>query len=223
MAARPLARIQQNLLAGAERRLLTWLCARLPAWVTPDRLTAFGMAGAVATFIGYAASALGTAWLWLAVAGYVAQWFGDSLDGSLARYRHIERPSYGYFLDHSCDGLATLLILGGIGASPFVRLDIALLATIGYLLLSVHGYLAARVIGELKLSYLAAGPTELRLFLIGLTIAMMMVRPDTNPSDMGVLDWIVGGIGLVLIGLFVVQTLVTARRLSSVDQPKQPD
>ena len=117
-SAPPVDRIQQNLLAASERRLLNWMCARMPRWVTPDLLTALGMVGAFAIFAGYAASGLHVGWLWLSIAGYAVQWFGDSMDGSLARFRHIERPSYGYFIDHSCDGLATLLILAGMGASP---------------------------------------------------------------------------------------------------------
>jgi phosphatidylglycerophosphate synthase len=218
--AHPIARIQENLLASAERKLLTWLCSRMPAWVKPDHLTALGMVGAIAIFGGYVASVLDPAWLWLSIAGYVVQWFGDSLDGSLARYRAIERPSYGYFLDHSCDGLATLLIIGGIGASPFVRLDVALVATVGYLLLSVHGFLSARVIGELKLSYLAAGPTELRLILIGLTLAMMMWgSTSARAPQFSGFDIFVGGVGSLLIILFVIQTAVTARRLSAMDRP----
>ena len=126
--APPIARIQQNVLAVGERHLLNWLCARMPRWVTPDLLTGFGMVGAFAIFAGYAASNWGVDWLWLAIAGYAIQWFGDSMDGSLARHRKIERPSYGYFIDHSCDGLATLLILAGMGASPYIRMDVALVA-----------------------------------------------------------------------------------------------
>src|SRR3546814_2040520 len=133
----------------------------MPAWVTPDVLTATGMVGALAIFVGYAASGLSPAWLGVALIGYVIQWFGDSMAGSLARYRRIERPSYGYFLDHSCDGLATLLILAGIGLSPFVTMDVAMVALAGYLLLSIHAFLSARVLGELKLSYLARQSTRL--------------------------------------------------------------
>src|SRR3954462_7707813 len=130
-------RVQTNVLAAVERRLLTQLCRLLPAWVTPDQLTGFGMLGSFAIFGGYVASNVSPGWLWLSLVGFVVQWFGDSLDGSLARYRHIERPSYGYFVDHSRDGLTTLLILGGMGLSPYVRLDVALIALAGYLLLSV--------------------------------------------------------------------------------------
>lgn len=213
--ARPLARIQQNLLASSERKLLTWLCSRMPQWVTPDLLTATGMVGALAIFLGYAASGFSVDWLFLAFAGYAIQWFGDSMDGSLARHRQIERPSYGYFIDHSCDGLATFLILAGMGLSPFVRMDVALIALAGYLLLSVHAFLSARVLGELKLSYLSAGPTELRLMLITLTLMMMIL--GSKPGVFGAIsgfDVFVGTIGSILILLFVAQTLVTGRRLA---------
>lgn len=213
-----LSRIQGNYLAVKERELLTWLCARLPRWVTPNMLTATGLFGAAMSFVGYTASNYGSAWLGLAIAGLVLNWFGDSLDGSLARYRHVERPSFGYFIDHSCDGLATLLILGGLGLSPFVTMDIALIALAGYLLLSIHAFLSARVLGELKLSHLAAGPTEARLILIALTIMMMML--GNAPGLFGRIsgfDIFVGAVGGVLILLFTGQTIITGRRLGRME------
>ena len=208
-------RIQQNILARRERQLLNWLCARMPMWVTPDLLTALGVLGAILVFGGYAASNLGDGWLWLAIAGYVIQWFGDSMDGSLARFRKIERPSYGYFIDHSCDGLTTALIVWGIGTTPYVTMDVVMVALVGYLLLSIHAYLSARVLGEFKLSYLAAGPTELRFMLLGLTFMMMVL--GTGPGLFGAIsgfDVFVGAIGALLMTLFVVQTLITGRRLA---------
>jgi phosphatidylglycerophosphate synthase len=215
-AAEPIERIQKNLLAKPERRLLNWLCSIMPAWVTPDKLTTLGVIGALVTFIGYAASGYGDGWLWLAIVGYGLQWFGDSLDGSLARFRHIERPSYGYFIDHSCDGIVTLLILGGMGFSPFVRVDVALFAVTGYLLLSIHAYLAARVMGEFKLSYGIGGPTELRFVLIGLTIAMMTADPVQRPP-ISAFDIVVGASGALFLILFVSQTLSAGRRLARSD------
>lgn len=190
----------------------------MPPWVTPDRLTLLGMVGAFMIFVGYVASGLAASWLLLAIVGYVVQWFGDSMDGSIARYRHIERPSYGYFIDHSCDGLATLLILAGIGLSPFVTMNVALVALAGYLLLSIHAYLSARVLGEFKLSYLAAGPTELRLMLIALTVMMMVL--GSGPGIFGALsgfDVFVGAAGLILILLFIIQTITTGRRLARAE------
>ena len=211
---KPVRRIQQNILAVAERRLLNWLCCRLPAWVTPDLLTATGVAGALVVFAGYALSSLHGGWLWVAIGGLFIQWFGDSLDGSLARYRKIERPFFGYFIDHSCDGIATLLIAAGIGLSPYVRLDVALICLAGYLLLSIHAFLSARVLSELVLSHAGAGPTELRLALIALTVAMMVlgIQPRMWAAFSG-FDLLVGAVGVALILLFVVQTLRTARRL----------
>jgi phosphatidylglycerophosphate synthase len=211
-------RIQVNLLARSERKLLNWLCARMPPWMMPDMLTAIGMAGALMVFAGYICSNMGDGWLWLSIAGYVVQWFGDSMDGSLARYRKIERPRYGYFLDHSCDGLATTLVVVGIGLSRYVLLEVALIALAGYLLLSIHAFLLVRVLGEMKLSYAFAGPTELRLILIGLTLAMIVA--GSEPVLFGTLTWfdlIVGSIGGMLVVFFIAQTALTARRLASED------
>ena len=92
-AAPPPVRIQENVLARSERKLLNAICARLPGWVTPDMMTFLGMVGAVLVFAGYLLSNLGENWLFLAIAGYAVQWFGDSTDGSLARFRKIERGS----------------------------------------------------------------------------------------------------------------------------------
>lgn len=217
----PIERIQQNMLARSERRLLNWICNLFPPWVSPDMMTFVGMAGALMVFAGYVASNLGDQWLWLANAGYVIQWLGDSTDGSLARFRKIERPRYGYFLDHSCDGLATTLVVVGIGLSPYVTLEVALVALAGYLLLSIHAFLSVRVLGELKLSYLNAGPTELRFVLIALTLAM--IGFGTEPGLFGRIsgfDMFVGGVGCLLIGIFVVQTWITARRLA-VEEPSR--
>jgi phosphatidylglycerophosphate synthase len=221
-------RVQENVLARSERRLLNWICARMPGWVTPDMLTMLGMVGAFLVLAGYVASNLGPEWLWLAIAGYVVQWFGDSTDGSLARWRKIERPRYGYFLDHSCDGLVTTMVVVGIGFSPHVAMEFALVALAGYLLLSIHAYLSVRVLGELKLSYLNAGPTELRFVLIALTLTMMAVRPDATRLDTWIgsingFDIFVGLIGLLLIGLFALQTITTARRLAAMEPPRNAE
>ncbi len=215
-------RIQENILARSERRLLNWLCARMPAGITPDRLTTIGMIGSVLVFAGYVLSNWDRNWLFLSIAAYFIQWFGDSLDGSLARFRKIERPRYGYFLDHSCDGLATTLIVSGIGLSPYVTLDAALFALAGYLLMSIHAFLAARVLGELRLSYLAFGPTELRFVLIALTLVMYFGGvPDPVIYSTSGLDLFVGAAGVFMIALFVAQTTSKVRLLARQEPPRR--
>ncbi len=218
----PIERIQENMLARSERRLLTWLCARLPAWATPDLLTYFGLFGAVLVFGGYVGTNRSSEWLWLSIVGYAIHWFGDSLDGSLARFRKIERPRYGYFLDHSCDGAATTLVVVGIGLTPYIELEAALIALAGYLLLSIHAFLSVRVLGELRLSYLNLGPTELRLILIALTLAMYFVGPTRVViGQLTPFDLFVGGSGLLMIVMFVVLTAQKARMLSRMEPPRQ--
>lgn len=218
----PIDRIQENLLARAERRLLTWLCARMPPWVFPDLLSVTGMVGAVMIFGGYLASGGSRDWLWVCIAGYVVHWFGDSLDGSLARFRKIERPRYGYFLDHSCDGLATAMIVLGIGVSPYVALEAALLGLAGYLLLSIHAFLSVRVLGELPLTYLNLGPTEVRVILVVLTLAFLIFgvpQPVWNGATS--FDLVAWGAGLLMIGLFIVQTAAKARLLAKQEPPRR--
>jgi len=218
----PIQRIQQNLVARIERRVLNRLCAAMPHWISPDTMTFTGMFGALLVFFGYLGSNLESNWLWLSIAGYVVHWFGDSLDGSLARFRKIERPRYGYFLDHSCDGFATMLVVVGIGLSPYVLLVVALIALAGYLLMSIHAFLSVRVLDELRLSYFNVGPTELRLILIGLTLAMLIAGRE-NPIvwQLNGFDLFVGTIGILLISLFVVQTATTARRLAKEEPSTQ--
>jgi len=216
---KPLARIQENPLAVHERRLLNWICPRLPGWVTPDKLTVLALIGAVTIFAGYVGSLESRNWLWLSVAGYFVHWFGDSLDGSLARFRKIERPRYGYFVDHSADVLGALFIVGGIGLTPFVRLDVALIALAGYYMLAAHAFLSARVVGELNLTYVSAGPTELRLMLIGLTVAMYVFgRSDPRVWGLGAFDLFAAAVGAALIALFLVQTLAMAKRLARLEE-----
>lgn len=214
---KPVQRIQLNLLAAGERRLLNWLVARMPLAVTPDRLTSLGFAGAVGVGAGFALSFIHPAWLWLAIGSFVINWFGDSLDGSLARFRKIERPNFGYFIDHSMDALGNLAIMVGIGLSPYVRFDVAMLALASYLLLSIHTFLSAKATGQFNLTYLGGGPTEMRVILIGMSTAMLIVGPaqfagyDASPFDV-----FVAGFAILLFGIFVVQTTKVGRALRAL-------
>ena len=162
------ARVQRNVVARRERQLLDWLCRKLPAWVMPDHLTFVGVDGAVLVLASYVASRYNPWFLWLASVGLVIHWFGDSLDGSLARHRRIERPLYGYFLDHTVDAICNLMIMAGIGFTLHVRMDVALFALVGYYLLCMYVFINNHVHGVFQLSFLGFGPTELRLCLVAI-------------------------------------------------------
>src|SRR3954447_26672587 len=129
------------LLAKAEKRVLRWIAARLPRWILPDDLTALGVAAAIGICVAYQATNAAGAWLWVASGLLVVHWLADSLDGTLARVRGIERPRYGYYLDHLVDALATAMIGVGLGLSPHLLLATGLLVVIGYLVLSINTYL----------------------------------------------------------------------------------
>ena len=142
-----------------ERPALAWLAAKLPRWVTPDQLTGIGFAGAVLAAAGYAASGTRPDFLWLASVGLVINWFGDSLDGTVARLRRIERPRYGYYLDNSIDCIAQLLLAFGIGLSGYVRFDLCLFALVAYLMVSALSFIRANVSNVFQITYAAVGPT----------------------------------------------------------------
>ncbi len=216
---KPVVRIQQSLLTSSERRLVRWLCTRLPKSVSPDMMTSLGFAGTLIIVLGYVTSGFDHRWLILSVAGYAINWFGDSLDGSLARFRQIERPEYGYFVDHSLDALGNLLTMIGMGLSPYLRMDVALFGAVCYLLLSIHTFLAARVTPNFRLSYGLFGPTELRLLLIVLT-GMMYLSPITRHPVWNYFDSFISSCGAIMMLLFVWQT--TRLGLDLARQAKLP-
>src|SRR5207244_2027851 len=145
------------LVAEPERRLLRAIATRLPQWVTSDGLTALGVVGALGAGAAYALSTLSVAWLWAASAMLVVQWFGDSLDGTLARVRRAERPRYGYYLDHIVDAFSTAAIGAGIGLSPYVNLGVALAGVLAYLILSINVSLSSYACGLVRLGFAGIG------------------------------------------------------------------
>jgi phosphatidylglycerophosphate synthase len=153
-------------LAGPEKRLLVRIATGLPRRITSDHLTALGVTGAVGAGISYALSSLHPGWLLVASAMIALNWFGDSLDGTVARVRRAERPKYGYYLDHSVDAFSTAAIGVGLGLSPYVDLTLALMLVLAYLVLSINVYLESAVFGVFKLAYGRLGPTEARIILI---------------------------------------------------------
>jgi phosphatidylglycerophosphate synthase len=162
------------LLAEPERRFLRAVAAKVPGWLNSNHFTGLGVIGAIGCGVGYALSSHRPSWLWLACGMLVVNWFGDSLDGTLARVRRAERPRYGYYIDHIVDAFAIAAVGVGIGLSPYVRLDIALFMVLAYLTLSINVYLESAVFGVFKIAYGRVGPTEARLLLIVATIVLWL-------------------------------------------------
>jgi phosphatidylglycerophosphate synthase len=214
-------RINQTLLTPLEKPVLQILAAQMPRWVTPDVLTAVGILGATIIFISYCLTNIDRNFLWLVDLGFAINWFGDSLDGTLARYRKIERPKYGFFLDHTVDAFNEFIIVIGLGLSPYVNFAIACLGLIGYLLLSVLVYVRTAVDGVFKISYGQLGPTEVRIIFILLnTIMYFMGFPQiTLPFGViSVYDLIVGILAAILILIFIGSSIKSGIELSNVDQ-----
>ncbi len=163
-------------LARFEKWALPRLARKLPGRVLPDHLTLLGLAAATAIGAGYVLSNRDPAWLWAVNAALVAHWFGDSLDGTLARVRHIERPRYGFYVDHISDAYATFAIGLGMGLSPFMLLGTSLAIVVAYLVLSINVYLETYLFGEFRYGYGVVGPTEARILLIGLNLTALAAR-----------------------------------------------
>jgi phosphatidylglycerophosphate synthase len=219
-------RVNDILLGPLERPALQWLAAHSPSWITPDRLTAIGTVGALIIFLSYWASRFNPAFLWLASFGLLINWYGDSLDGTLARYRQIQRPKYGFFVDHTVDAFNEMLIVLGLGLSPYVTFSVAALALVGYLLMSVFVYVRTFVDGVFQISYARFGPTEVRVILFLLNTAMFFFGAPQVALPFGqftVYDLLVAAIAGVLIMLFVTSSWSKARELSTIDRtPARP-
>ncbi len=195
------------LLAAPERRLLQAIARRVPPRWRPNHFTALGVLGATGAGVAYALASHGAVWLWLASAMLVVQWFGDSLDGTLARVRRAERPRYGYYLDHITDAYSTAAIGVGIGLSHYVHFGLALGLVVLYLLLSINVYLETQVFGTFRLGYGRLGPTEARLLLVSANTALAL--SSEVPAAWSALLTV--GNGVVAVLLVVMLALIVAR------------
>ncbi len=202
-------RIQTSVLNAAEKRVLVWLAQRQPRWMTSDMLTAIGVAGAVVVAVGYVLSNYHMGWLWLASLGYVINWYGDSLDGTLARVRGTQRPIYGFYLDHNIDGVTMAIMCVGAGLSALLNLYIGMAVLAVYLLLSISVYINAHLKGEFKLTYAGMGPTEFRLIMVVVNTLFVLVAPLRGWSVSLTLSHMVIRLGaLDIVGLIILVVLV---------------
>ena len=211
-------RINDILLGPIERPALQYFCKIAPAWATPDTMTLIGIFGAILIATGYILTRYNLAFIWLASFGFLVNWYGDSMDGSLARYRKIERPKYGYYVDHIVDIINEFFIIISLGLSPMVRIEIAALAMIAYLMLSAHTFLRTYVDEVFKISFGKLGPTEVRALLILInTITFFLANPDFGTFfniTLTLFDFLILILIALLFFFFITSTIQTTLELA---------
>lgn len=206
------ARSHTSLLAAVEKRALIWMASRMPAWVNSDHLTGLGFVSLAAAGGAYWYSKDHPLALLAVIVFLVLNWFGDSLDGTLARVRYRLRPRYGFYIDHILDAIGTFFLLTGLALSGLMTPVVAYAFLIAYLLLSIEIYLATYTIGTFHLSYWHFGPTELRILLsIGNLFALN--RPDAQLGPYKFLIFDAGFvIGTAALALILIQATVRHTR-----------
>ena len=203
------------LLRRFEQWALPRMAAALPGWVTPDHMTSLGFLAAGGIGVCYASSGYSTNYLWAANLLWIVNWVGDSLDGTLARVRRIERPRYGYYLDHIIDMFSVAFVCIGLGFSPYLLLSVGLAALIMYYLMSINVYLETFVMKTFQFGYEYVGPTEVRVILILLGSALALgFEPiiELKDTPLGALDLI------FLVGLTVMLVMLLRRIFANLRQ-----
>lgn len=186
-------RLNTGLLAAAERRLLIRIAGHLPRAVHSDHLTYLALFSMLMTGVSFAISRHVPTALW-GVAGWLAvNWFGDSLDGTLARVRNQQRPRYGFYVDHVFDSFGALFVLGGLALSGHMTPLVAVAVLVAYLLLSIEIYLATYSLGTFEMAYWKVGPTEIRIVLAAGALALL-AKPVVSVAGREVLLFDVGGV-----------------------------
>jgi archaetidylinositol phosphate synthase len=206
---RDAARIQASITAKAERSALLWLAARMPRFINSDHLTLLGFVAISLAGCSYAWARWNSAGLLLATFWLAVNWFGDSLDGTLARVRNCQRPRYGFYVDHMCDSFGAIFLMAGLGASGYIDWRIAIAMLVAFLLLSIESYLATYTLGIFRLSFAKFGPTEIRI-LLGIGNVALFLRPDARIAGgtYRLLD-IGGGIAAVVMTIMAIGATVS--------------
>jgi archaetidylinositol phosphate synthase len=217
-------RIHGSLLAGAEKRLLVWMAARLPRWVNSDHLTGLGALAMLAAGAGYALAPYWPPALLLVVLFLALNWFGDSLDGTLARVRRHERPRYGFYVDHVLDAIGILCVVAGLFAGGFVGLMPAAGFLLAYYLLTIEIALATHALGVFRISYWKFGPTELRILLAIGTLQLLNSPGSTIAGHRLLLFDIGTAIGAIaLLVTFLISAISNTRKLYALEPLPRED
>jgi archaetidylinositol phosphate synthase len=165
-------RIQESITSGLERKALLWLAARMPRWVNSDHLTLLGFVAMFMAGVSYFVARWSPAGLLVATLCLAINWFGDSLDGTIARVRNCQRPRYGFYVDHIIDSFGAIFLMGGLGLSGYIDWRIAMCMLIAFLLLSIESYLTTYTLGVFRLSFAKFGPTEIRILLASANLVL---------------------------------------------------
>ena len=216
-------RINDILLGFIERPAIDWFVRHMPAWVTSDHLTFLGLFAALMIGVSYWATRYNPNYLWLASFGFILNWFGDSLDGNLARYRKNERPKYGFYIDHIVDTISEIAIFLGLGLSPYVDFKLAVMGLIGYLCMTIQVYITTELRGIFKISYGKLGPTEIRaIAIIVNTIIFFIGDPSVNNipilGNVELYNLVVGIVDFILFMIFFITVYNEARLLDKEDR-----
>lgn len=207
-------RINRSLTADAEKRLLTWMAERAPRWVTSDRLTALGFIAQIGAGVCYALSRYNESGLFGVIVCVILNWFGDSMDGTLARVRNQQRPRYGFYVDHMVDILGATALMCGLGLSGFVHWQVAMAMLVAFLLLSAESYLATYTLSCFQMSQGIFGPTEIRILLIMGSLALLR-SPYATVMGRRMLLFDVGGV-IAATAMFAMAIAVAARHTAQL-------
>lgn len=215
MERKQATRIQTSVLNSLEHKALIWLAARQPKWVTSDMLTFVGTVGAFLIGLGYALTSVNINFLWLSTFGLFVNWYGDSLDGNLARYRHKQRPIYGYYVDHTMDVINESMMFFGAGMAPFFDMRLTLSAFVLYLLMTLNVSMNAHLRSEFKLTYLKLGPTEFRL-IIALANTVMLCFGERILSST-IPNCFIGFVVFMLGIIYIITVISDLKHYSKID------
>ncbi|WP_239461955.1 CDP-alcohol phosphatidyltransferase family protein [Occallatibacter savannae] len=207
-------RVNQSLTAAAEKRALTWMAERLPVWVTSDGLTLLGLGAQIGAGVFYALAGVNRYWLTAVIGCIVLNWFGDSMDGTLARVRNQQRPRYGFYVDHVVDILGATALMCGLGHSGFAHWPVAIAMLVGFLLLSAESYLATYTLSRFQMSQGVFGPTEIRILLIAGNLALLR-SPYAVLFGHRYLLFDVGGV-IATVSMVAMAVVITARHTAEL-------
>jgi archaetidylinositol phosphate synthase len=214
-------RDNNGLLADVERRALVWMAQRMPRRINSDHLSALGLSAMLGSGLSFAAFAL-TPWAaWGVVLSLALNWFGDSLDGTLARVRAHQRPRYGYYLDHVIDLAGATFLMTGLAVSGLMNPLIAAAMLAAYLLVSAETYLATHSRGVFRMSVLGFGPTELRL-LVAIGALRAAYQPWVSLGPLGMLRLFDVGAVIAAASLVVVFAVSAVRNTKALYAAEPP-